>query len=80
MCGSPKIVAPTPKSEPAAGGGGENPATKAPEPVRYQASRSPVYRGTQQNGSGSGRRGTILTGGSGVTNSAPTLKKTALGQ
>lgn len=50
-----------------------------PEPQRFQVSQSPVYRDRKDTPS-AGRRGTILTGGSGVQSSAPTMKKTALGQ
>ena len=54
-------------------------APDVPEPQRFQQAQAPVYRDRQDKPS-TGRRGTILTGGSGIQNSSPTMKKTALGQ
>lgn len=62
-------------------------APNVPEAQKFQQSQSPVYRDRKDAGA-TGRRGTILTGGSGVgrgggssiQSSSPTLKKTALGQ
>jgi len=54
-------------------------APDIPEATKYQQSQSPVYRDRQDQPS-TGRRGTILTGGSGIQDSNPTMKKTALGQ
>ena len=54
-------------------------APNVPEPQRFQQAQAPVYRDRQDTPS-TGRRGTILTGGSGIQNSSPTMKKTALGQ
>ena len=54
-------------------------APKIPEAQKFQSSQAPVYR-DQSGGTGTGRRGTILTGGSGIVSSSPTGKKTMLGQ
>ena len=54
-------------------------APNIPEAQKFQQSQSPVYR-DRKDQLKTGRRGTILTGGSGVQSSAPTLKKTQLGQ
>ena len=54
-------------------------APDVPEAQKFQQSQSPVYRDRQDTPS-TGRRGTILTGGSGVQSSSPTMKKTQLGQ
>ena len=52
-----------------------------PPPQRFQASKEPVYRDSESAGrSRRGRRGTILTGGSGVVETNTTKKKTLLGQ
>lgn len=50
-----------------------------PEAQQYQQSQDPTYRDSAE-ASSTGRKGTILTGGSGVQSSSPTMKKTALGQ
>lgn len=52
---------------------------KIPTPKEYQSAQAPVYRERADQNS-TGRRGTILTGGSGIQDSSPTMKKTALGQ
>lgn len=53
-------------------------APSVPEPQKFQTAKSPVFReGGETN---TGRRGTLLTGGSGVVDSSPTGKKTLLGQ
>jgi len=54
-------------------------APKIPEAKRFQASESPVYRDRSETFN-KGRRSTMLTGGSGIQDSAVTTKKTALGQ
>ncbi len=54
-------------------------APDVPEPQRFQQAKAPVYR-DRQNTPSTGRRGTILTGGSGIQNSIPIIKKTVLGQ
>jgi hypothetical protein len=54
-------------------------AAKVPEPQRFQASKNPVRRDTNDSIPSTGRRGTILTGGSGIVQDTPTRKKTALG-
>lgn len=52
---------------------------KIEQPQQFQTSKSPVYRpGATQ--SQAGRRGTILTGGSGIVTPASSTKKTLLGQ
>jgi hypothetical protein len=53
-------------------------AAPAPAAKQFQQSQSPVYRDRAETPT-QGRRGTMLTGGSGVQSSAPTMKKTMLG-
>lgn len=54
-------------------------APDVPDPQRFQSSKTPTYRDSAGIPS-TGRRGTILTGGSGIMETSPTGKKTALGQ
>lgn len=62
------------------------PKPKIPDPVQYQEAKAPAYQdpsqaqgGRTQMGGGTGRRGTILTGGSGVMDAGVTGKKSLLG-
>lgn len=52
---------------------------KVPEPTQYQAQKAPVYESQANKDVTTGRRGTMLTGGSGVVNSPSGVKKTQLG-
>jgi len=51
-----------------------------PEPQKFQASKAPIFREARSTGSTTGRRGTLLTGGSGVVQQSSSQKKVLLGQ
>lgn len=51
-----------------------------PDPQKFQTSKTPTYRDSADKGASGGRRGTILTGGSGITETQGTSKKVLLGQ
>jgi hypothetical protein len=56
------------------------PQPSIPKVTQYQESKSPVYKDANKANQGqTGRRGTILTGGEGITDTPVNRKRTILG-
>lgn len=53
---------------------------KIPKPIQRQEAQVPVFRDSAEDGAARGRRGTILTGGSGIEDTTYGGKKVLLGQ
>lgn len=56
------------------------PKPNIPKPIQRQEAQMPVFRDGADDGATRGRRGTILTGGTGIEDTQYGGKKTLLGQ